>query len=98
MIVKEGMANGRLAAEHAPEALRTVAEETDLGADAVALAVVLRQPWAGVVLSGAATIPQLASNLHAPAVDLTEAHMTRLATLVESPQAYWARRGELPWH
>lgn len=46
VIVKEGMANGRLAAEHAPDAVRTIAEETGLGADAVALALILRQPWA----------------------------------------------------
>ncbi|MFD7686723.1 aldo/keto reductase [Streptomyces sp. NPDC059781] len=98
VIVKEGMANGRLAAANAPEALRTVAEETGLGCDAVALAVVLRQPWAGVVLSGAATTVQLASNLHAAAVDLTDDQVSRLATLVEEPRAYWERRGELPWH
>ncbi|WP_431985930.1 aldo/keto reductase [Streptomyces griseoflavus] len=98
VIVKEGMANGRLAAPNAPEALRAVAEETGLGCDAVALAVVLRRPWAGVVLSGAATTTQLASNLHAPAVDLTDDHMSRLAALVEEPGAYWERRGQLPWH
>ncbi|MFF6812578.1 aldo/keto reductase [Streptomyces sp. NPDC012403] len=98
VIVKEGMANGRLAAAHAPEALRAVAEETGLGPDAVALAVVLRQPWAGVVLSGAATTAQLASNLHAAAVDLTDDQLSRLAALVEEPRAYWERRGQLPWH
>jgi aryl-alcohol dehydrogenase-like predicted oxidoreductase len=98
VIVKEGMANGRLAGPHAPEALRAVAEETGLGPDAVALAVVLRQPWAGVVLSGAATVAQLASNLHAAAVDLTDEQLARLASLVEEPSAYWARRGGLPWH
>ena len=98
MIVKEGMANGRLAAPHAPDVLKAVAEEAALGCDAVALALVLRQPWAGVVLSGAATLTQLASNLHAPAVDLDEDQLTRLATLVEEPRAYWERRGQLPWH
>ncbi|MFG3021126.1 aldo/keto reductase [Streptomyces sp. NPDC048254] len=98
VIVKEGMANGRLAAPHAPDALRAVAEETGLGCDAVALAVVLRQPWAGVVLSGAATLAQLDSNLHAAAVDLDEDQLTRLATLAEQPHAYWERRGSLPWH
>ncbi|MEU0970625.1 aldo/keto reductase [Streptomyces sp. NPDC005917] len=98
VIVKEGMANGRLAEPHAPGVLRAVAEETGLGCDAVALAVVLRQPWTGVVLSGAATITQLASNLHAAAVDLGEDQLNRLATLVEDPQAYWERRGSLPWH
>ncbi|MER6026846.1 aldo/keto reductase [Streptomyces sp. NPDC001851] len=98
VIVKEGMANGRLAAPHAPEALKTVAEETSLGCDAVALAFILCQPWAGVVLSGAATVTQLASNLHAPAVDLDTDRLTRLASLAEDPRAYWERRGQLPWH
>ncbi|MER5212796.1 aldo/keto reductase [Streptomyces sp. NPDC002838] len=98
VIVKEAMANGRLADPHVPDALRAVAEETSLGCDAVALALVLRQPWAGVVLSGAATVNQLASNLHAAVVDLDEDQLTRLATLVEEPHAYWERRGQLPWH
>ncbi|MEU3979964.1 aldo/keto reductase [Streptomyces sp. NPDC026672] len=98
VIVKEGMANGRLAAPHAPAALRAVAEETSLGCDAVALALVLRQTWAGVVLSGAATLGQLASNLHAAVVDLDEDQLARLALMVEEPEEYWRRRGELPWH
>ncbi|MFC5216028.1 aldo/keto reductase [Streptomyces coerulescens] len=98
VIVKEGMANGRLADPYAPDALKAVAEETQLGCDAVALALILRQPWAGVVLSGAATTVQLASNLHAAAVDLDEAQLERLAALVEEPGAYWERRGQLPWH
>ncbi|WP_073945672.1 aldo/keto reductase [Streptomyces kebangsaanensis] len=98
VIVKEGMANGRLAEPHAPEPLKAVAREAGLGCDAVALALVLRRPWAGVVLSGAATLGQLASNLHAPAVDLDEDQLTRLDALAEDPQAYWRQRGRLPWH
>ncbi|MEU2773012.1 aldo/keto reductase [Streptomyces sp. NPDC007162] len=98
VIVKEGMANGRLAAPHAPDAVRAVAEETGLGCDAVALAFVLRRPWAGVVLSGAATLGQLDSNLHAAVVDLDENQLTRLAALAEDPRAYWEHRGSLPWH
>ncbi|MDW4909901.1 aldo/keto reductase [Streptomyces sp. ADMS] len=98
VIVKEGMANGRLTAGQAPDTVRAIAEETGLGVDAVALAVVLRQPWAGVVLSGAATVGQLASNLHAAVVDLDEEQLSRLAALVEEPRVYWERRGQLPWH
>ncbi|MEU5793161.1 aldo/keto reductase [Streptomyces lavendulae] len=98
VIVKEGMANGRLAGPHAPEALRSIAAEEGLGCDAVAVAWILSRPWVGVVLSGAATLAQLASNLHAPAVDLDADRMTRLATLTEEPRAYWERRGQLPWH
>ncbi|MFF3614105.1 aldo/keto reductase [Streptomyces sp. NPDC002580] len=98
VIVKEGMANGRLAGPNAPRTLRAVAEETSLGCDAVALALILRQPWAGVVLSGAATVGQLASNLHAAVVDLDDDQLSRLAALTEEPGAYWERRGQLPWH
>ena len=98
VIVKEGMANGRLAAPHAPDAVRAVAEEAGLGSDAVSLALVLRQPWAGVVLSGAATSVQLSSNLHAAVVDLDDEQLSRLAALAEAPEAYWERRGRLPWH
>ncbi|WP_338485770.1 aldo/keto reductase [Streptomyces sp. SCSIO 75703] len=98
VIVKEGVANGRLAGPEAPAKLRAVAEETGQGCDAVALALALRQPWAGVVLSGAATTVQLASNLHAAVVDLTDDQLTRLAGLAEDPRAYWERRGRLPWH
>ncbi|MDN3022308.1 aldo/keto reductase [Streptomyces sp. S.PB5] len=98
VIVKEGMANGRLADPYAPEALRAVAAETSLGADAVALALILRQPWAGVVLSGAAATNQLASNLHAAVVDLDEDQLARLTGLAEEPQEYWEKRAGLPWH
>ncbi|MFR0353806.1 aldo/keto reductase [Streptomyces sediminimaris] len=98
VIVKEAMANGRLAGAHAPDALQAVAAEASLGCDAVALALVLRRPWAGVVLSGAATLGQLASNLHAAVVDLDDDQLDRLAALAEDPEAYWERRSRLPWH
>ncbi|MCW8099979.1 aldo/keto reductase [Streptomyces tauricus] len=98
VIIKEGMANGRLADPHAPPAVRAIAEEAGVGSDAVALAFVLRRPWAGVVLSGAATTNQLASNLHAAVVDLDDGQVARLETLAEEPTAYWEYRGTLPWH
>ena len=98
VIVKEGMANGRLAGPHAPDALRAVAAETSLGCDAVALALILRQPWAGVVLSGAATATQLASNLHAAVVDLDAKQLDRLAELAQDSRTYWEQRARLPWH
>ncbi|MFF5186803.1 aldo/keto reductase [Streptomyces sp. NPDC000345] len=98
VIVKEGMANGRLADPYAPQALKDVAAEVSLGCDAVALAFVLRRPWAGVVLSGAATAAQLASNLHAAVVDLDEEQLAVLTALAEHPREYWERRAALPWH
>ncbi|MFF3732233.1 aldo/keto reductase [Streptomyces sp. NPDC002476] len=97
VIVKEGMANGRLAGTEAPAVIREIATDAGVGADSVALAFVLYQPWAGVVLSGAATVGQLAGNLHAAVVDLDEDRRSRLGALVEDPESYWRSRAALPW-
>ncbi|MFE3901491.1 aldo/keto reductase [Streptomyces sp. NPDC059153] len=97
VIVKEAMANGRLAGAEAPAVVQEIAAEAGLGSDAIALALVLHQPWAGVVLSGAATVDQLAGNLHAAVVDLDEERRARLDALVEEPGAYWRHRAGLPW-
>ncbi|WP_328889984.1 aldo/keto reductase [Streptomyces sp. NBC_00316] len=97
VIVKEALANGRLAGTEAPAVVQEIAATAELGSDAAALAFVLRQPWAGVVLSGATTVLQLAGNLHAPLLDLDEQRLTQLDTLVEDPEAYWRHRAGLPW-
>jgi aryl-alcohol dehydrogenase-like predicted oxidoreductase len=75
VIVKESVANGRLA-----------------GRDAAAIAAALHRPWAGVVLSGAATTSQLASNLRA--LDLSDPGDLPAA---ETPAAYWQHRATLAW-
>ncbi|MCZ7413349.1 MULTISPECIES: aldo/keto reductase [unclassified Streptomyces] len=97
VIVKEAMANGRLAGPHAPPVLRRVAEEAGTTCDALALAAVLGRPWAFVVLSGAATAEQLFTNLHAVTVDLDADQEAELEELIEEPGAYWRQRSELPW-
>ncbi|AEN08904.1 MULTISPECIES: aldo/keto reductase [unclassified Streptomyces] len=97
ILVKEAVANGRLAGTEAPAVVREIAADEGLEADAVALALVLREPWAGVVLSGAATVTQLAANLHAPLLDLDPERLDRLSALVEEPEAYWRYRSSLPW-
>ncbi|WP_416969246.1 aldo/keto reductase [Streptomyces sp. 4F14] len=98
VIVKEGMANGRLAGDTAPPAVRKIAEETGTGPDAVALAWILAQPWTGFALSGAATTAQLTANLKAETITLDEDRKATLATLAETPATYWATRSALPWH
>jgi aryl-alcohol dehydrogenase-like predicted oxidoreductase len=99
VIVKEGLANGRLLepGSRPLAALEAVARETGASPDAVALAAVLHQPWAGTVLSGAATAGQLAGNLRAADVRLDEEVLARLGELAEEPGGYWARRSRLPW-
>ncbi|MBB2740925.1 UNVERIFIED_ORG: aryl-alcohol dehydrogenase-like predicted oxidoreductase [Microbispora rosea subsp. rosea] len=97
VIVKEGVANGRLTARAAPPALALAARERGVTPDALALAAVLARPWAGVVLSGAATTTQLAENLAALAVTWDDATEEALADLAEDAETYWARRAALPW-
>jgi aryl-alcohol dehydrogenase-like predicted oxidoreductase len=58
----------------------------------------LARPWADVVLSGAATVGQLVSNLRASAVAWDEEAEEALAHLREEPDVYWPFRARLPWN
>jgi aryl-alcohol dehydrogenase-like predicted oxidoreductase len=105
ILVKEALANGRLTDRNtdptfAPKLtlLREVAAEHDTTIDALALAAVLAQPWADVVLSGAATVEQLRSNVAALDVTLSGDTLARLASLAEPPETYWATRSALAWN
>jgi aryl-alcohol dehydrogenase-like predicted oxidoreductase len=100
VIVKEAVANGRLVVggSRIDRVLRPVAEAVGASYDAVALAAALRQPWAGVVLSGAATTDQLTSNLAAASVTLEDPQLAALTELAEPPAAYWSHRSRLPWN
>jgi aryl-alcohol dehydrogenase-like predicted oxidoreductase len=98
VIVKEALANGRLARPDAcPPAVAAIATRHAVQPDAVALAAVLARPWADVVLSGAATVGELESNLAALAVDLSPDELLELATVTEPADEYWAARSRLPW-
>ncbi len=83
ILIKEPLANGRLAVQP--------------GADAPALALALNQPWADIVLLGAATQAQLDSNLRAQSLQLSSADLRELDLLREPTAEYWARRAKLPW-
>ncbi len=105
VIVKEALANGRLTeANEAPEfdnqrkRLRQEARRLATTVDALAMAAVLAQPWASVVLSGAATTSHLVSNLRATEVIWDDRAAASLEDLVESPEVYWSRRHQLPWN
>jgi aryl-alcohol dehydrogenase-like predicted oxidoreductase len=100
VVVKEAVANGRLTPhgrDPATQALARIAATHDVGIDAVALAAVLANPWADVVLSGAVTPAQLESNLAAPQVELHAAELEELAALAEPPDQYWRHRATLSW-
>ncbi len=91
--VKEGLANGRLATTGHSAALDAAAAGRGTTPDALALAAALARPWAGVVLSGAASVETLRSNLRALDVDAPA-----LDELREDSAAYWERRAALPWN
>lgn len=95
VIVKEALGNGRLTGRNPDVAPRLGASSSGFGADAIAMAAALQRPWADVVLSGAATPGQLASNLTAFEVPPTA--VADLPEMAEDARKYWAIRSELAW-
>jgi len=105
VIVKEALANGRLTERNtAPGfaarrlALKQQAQRLQTTVDALALAAVLAQPWADVVLSGAATAEHLRSNLAALSVAWDDEAAVYLESLAEPPEQYWTTRSALLWN
>jgi aryl-alcohol dehydrogenase-like predicted oxidoreductase len=100
VMLKEALANGRLTARGAGDAGPLVAAARERGTtpDALALAGALAQPWADVVLSGAATVETLRSNLAALEVTWDTELDERLGALAEPADEYWTRRAALPWN
>src|SRR5215211_1852639 len=97
VIVKEALANGRLAGRQPCPPLERAAQSLGTTPDAVAIAAALGQPWADVVLSGAATVEQLESNLDAHRFALGPGVMEELDALREPADEYWRRRSALDW-
>jgi aryl-alcohol dehydrogenase-like predicted oxidoreductase len=97
VMVKEAVANGRLAPRGGCAPLEAVAERLGATSDAVALAAVRSRPWVDVVLSGAATAEQLRSNLAALEVRWSAELDDELAGLAEQGEAYWSTRSGLSW-
>lgn len=104
VIVKEAHANGRLTAANARAGdaalcteLGRIAAATGVPVDRLALAFVAAEPWADVVLSGAATVAQLRSHVAAMDAALPPNACDALARLAEPPEAYWSTRSSLAW-
>ncbi|MGZ4279058.1 MAG: aldo/keto reductase [Solirubrobacteraceae bacterium] len=97
VMIKEALANGRLTGRGGAPELAEAAAELGVGPDALALAGVLARPWVDVVLSGAATVAHLRSNLEARDVAWSDALEERLRGLAEAAGDYWAHRGSMVW-
>ena len=99
VIVKEPLANGRLTARGDVTELADAASNAGSTPDALALAVVLAQPWADVVLSGAASVKEVESNLTALALQLDPQLVKRLLDAIHQDSfSYWQMRAALPWN
>lgn len=101
VVVKEGVANGRLTSRglsgtgDVPDELKQAAKAAGVTPDAVALAAVLAQPWADIVLSGATTSEQLQQNLLALGLN---PDLDALHGLAQTPESYWQTRSGLAWN
>ena len=105
VIVKEVLANGRLTPrnddpEFEPQRrlLTETAVSKQTSIDALAMAAALNQPWATIVLSGAATVAHIESNVAALTVAWDEETAVSLNSLIEEPTAYWHTRSQLAWN
>jgi aryl-alcohol dehydrogenase-like predicted oxidoreductase len=105
IIVKEALANGRLTSRGAnavPDTrigpLAREAERLGASVDALAFASALAQPWADVVLSGAATTWQLESNVSASSVSIPNETSVALQAVAMRSEDYWRGRSTLPWN
>jgi len=107
VIIKEALANGRLSTtasksapihtdKLAPIQQRAAHYQTTM--DVIALAAILQQPFVNIVLSGAATLHQLQSNIAAQTLMPQESLFDTLAEMVQQPQDYWATRSMLRWN
>ncbi|REE05919.1 aldo/keto reductase [Marinoscillum furvescens] len=101
VIIKEGMANGRLSLRNEQaaymEPLKSIATRHGVGVDAVALAYILHQSFATVVLSGAARADHLVSNLDALQVELSADEVALLDSLAMKSEDYWGERSQMQW-
>ena len=99
VIVKEPLANGRLTARGDVVELADEASRAGSTPDALALALVLAQPWADVVLSGAASVNEVESNISALELQLDPQRAERLLdTIHQDSFSYWETRAALPWN
>lgn len=98
IIVKEGLANGRVfLASKATKILKGIADTYNVGVDAIALRFCLDSIDSDVVLSGASDTKQLTQNLKALDFQLTKEDLEVLKKCSISSKEYWNERSQLSW-
>lgn len=97
IIIKEGVANGRIF-NNTPALLSRLATKYNVGIDAIALRFIIDSLNPFVVLSGAFSKNQLQENLKALDFELTSEELISLKTLSLQPEYYWSERKALAWN
>jgi aryl-alcohol dehydrogenase-like predicted oxidoreductase len=107
VVVKESLANGRLAhmnrnsEEHlfpAVARIRELAKSRGLTVETLALAAALARPWADVVLTGAATVGQIQSNVGALELAYDPELEEQLRSVGIRSDEYWRARSSFRWN
>lgn len=106
IIVKEALANGRLTVRNVTnddfaEPYRVIMGEAgrlNTTVDALCIAAALAQPWADVVLSGAAQRVHMISNIAATNIKYDDHAAEALEAVRESAETYWQTRDALEWN
>ena len=107
VVVKEALANGRLSHTNrnqdevlfpAVARIRELAESRGLTVETVALAAALARPWANVVLTGAATVGQIQSNVAALELAYDAELEEQLGSVSINSTEYWRARSSFRWN
>jgi aryl-alcohol dehydrogenase-like predicted oxidoreductase len=110
VVVKESLANGRLTAEAGREKgegeiftplvarIREVAEARGTTIEMLALAAALARPWADTVLTGAATVEQVRSNVAELELAYDAELEEQLNSVSVSSAEYWRARSSFKWN
>jgi len=111
VVVKESLANGRLTGEEgrgkrekddvlfpAVARIREVAEGQGTTIEMLALGAALARPWADVVLTGAATVGQIQSNVGALDLSFDPELEEKLRSISVDSTEYWRARSSFRWN
>ena len=111
VVVKESLANGRLSGEEgrgkgedhdvlfpAIGRIRELAKSRGLTVETLALAAALARPWADVVLTGAATVGQIQSNVAALELAYDPELEEKLRSVSIDSTGYWRARSSFRWN
>jgi aryl-alcohol dehydrogenase-like predicted oxidoreductase len=107
VVVKESLANGRLTHGNRNEdevvfpavaRIRELAEARGTTVEMLALGAALAHPWADIVLTGAATVAQIQSNVAALELPYDDAVDEQLRSAAVGSTDYWRGRSSFGWN